>query len=180
MYNNLYIWVEGRRDQLFFHRKIKPFFETKYTSVHIMQYSRMKKPLRKKFILSIIAKNDDLIFVKDFDKGPCVSFRKDILKEEFDCKQIVNDNIIIVIKEIEGWYLAGITTTFSKQFNVEIFQGTNKITKSKFEEVFHKSLFDSEINFTIEILKAYSFDEAKNKNDSFDYFFTKFINSLER
>ena len=45
---------------------------------------------------------------------------------------IDKDKIIVVIKEIESWYLAGLDNKACKQLKIKNFANTDNITKEKF------------------------------------------------
>ena len=86
-----------------------------------------------------------------------------------------NDKIAVVIKEIESWYLAGLSDKDSKELTGKKFKNTNTIIKEQFYNLI-PNRFDSRIDFMIEILKHFSVNFAKKKNTSFNYFMEKYTN----
>ena len=177
-YNRLHIWVEGRYDKEFFDKVVKPGFERKYGHgrVHIRQYSEMKNKEVTDFIESFKAKNDDCICVADINDAPCISERKRE-KQEKEFKNVDKDRIMIVIKKIEGWYLAGLDDDACEELGIANFQNTDEVTKSRFNSLWRESKkFDSEVDFMQEIVKPSNFDieTAKRKNKSFKYFVEKY------
>lgn len=173
-YNRLYIWVEGRRDKQFFEKVIKPKFEREYGRgrVHIRQYREMGDEKVASLIESFKAKDDDCICVADINSAPCVSKRKEEKqKEEF--KNVDKDRIMIVIREIESWYLAGLDEDACKRLGITEFDNTDKITKARFDSLWRKSR-DSDVDFMQEILKSFDIETAKRKNTSFGYFVEKY------
>lgn len=174
-YNRLYIWVEGRDDQRLFDRVVKPRFERKYGrgQVHIRQYGRMKSATFTAFLKDIKAKNDDYIFVADNDKLRCIPGRKEEIQKERESIDD-KDRIMLVIRKIEGWYLAGLSDDTCKKFGLLPFGTTDKIGKGKFKEYWYAK-FDSRLDFIQEVLKSFDIETAKQKNTSFRYFFRKFV-----
>jgi hypothetical protein len=79
-----------------------------------------------------------------------------------------------VIKEIESWYLAGLTDESIQKFKIRSFKTTDDITKEKFDNSIPKK-FDSRIDFMLEILRYFSIEIANQKNKSFKYFDDKYF-----
>jgi hypothetical protein len=113
----------------------------------------------------------DYIYVTDIDNSPCVTAKKQEIQNNLG--NIDNDKIIVVIKEIESWYLAGLSDTKCRKFQMQTFSVTDDITKEQFNSVIPQT-FDSRIDFMLEILKIFSIEIAKQKNKSFRYFIEKY------
>ena len=86
---------------------------------------------------------------------------------------IDKSKIIVVIKEIESWYLAGLDNKVCRQLKINNFADTDNVTKEKFNALIPKK-FTSRIDFMSEILKYFSIEIAKQKNNSFQYFVEKY------
>jgi len=167
----LFIWVEGPDDVRFFEAIIKPKFLRKYCFVEVRQYADMKKGKLCSFVKSIIAMGGDYIFSGDINQAPCVNIRKEKLRERYN---ILDENrIIIIIKEIESWYLAGITNDFARKYKIKLANRTEQIVKEQFKKLIPKK-FDSKTDFLVEILKIFSTIEAMGKNTSFKYLIDKY------
>ncbi len=169
-YKKLFIWVEGEDDIRFFNKIIKPMFETNYDSVEIISYAGLKKKIVYNFFKGIKAINADYIYVTDINNTPCITVKKKKIQNKL--KNINKDRIAVVVKEIESWYLAGLSNTEFKNLKMSIPNTTNNITKEQFNDLIFKK-FDSRIDFMIEILKCFSIKIAKQKNKSFKYFIEK-------
>jgi len=104
-YKRLYIFVEGNDDERFFNKVLVPKFKEKYDYVKLIKYARWKKESVNNYIKSIKAMGADYIFVADINNSPCITAKKERIQSIY--KKIDNDKIIVVIKEIESWYLAG-------------------------------------------------------------------------
>ena len=167
----LYIFVEGADDILFFKSVFVPIFLEKYDDVEIIQYAQMKRVKVDLFITSIITLGFDYIIAADIDAEPTVMDKKKFVKHKFEVAEM--PKIAIVIQEIESWYLAGITNEFIKKMGLYDLPETNQITKEDFNQYYIKS-YHSRIDFMQETLKHYSVDLARERNESFNFFFQKY------
>ncbi|MBI5361067.1 MAG: hypothetical protein HZA48_10850 [Planctomycetes bacterium] len=169
----LFIWVEGNDDERFFDHIVKPRLLCLYGRIDLIPYAQMKHKKIKSYLKSIYAMNADCIFTADINSARCISEKKQTLKDKF--QNIAERNILIIIKEIESWYLSGLSDSVMKKFRCPAIKATDGITKEKFNDFFSKSKFDSRIDFMTEILKNFKTETAKQKNKSFNYFFGKYI-----
>lgn len=171
-YKRLYVLIEGVDDERFIESIIEPLLRTKYDLIKPYQY---KQKTRKtiKALISSIEKIDfaDYFFLRDINDSPCVTARLEIIKTKYADRIDIN-NIIIVVKEIESWYLAGLDDQGCKDLAVQTFRSTDNITKERFKALMPKK-FDLQIDFMVEILKRFSLETAIQKNKSFDYFMKK-------
>jgi len=170
-YKLLFIWVEGNDDERFFKKILSPNFQKKYDNVKIVKYATMKKEKVDNFIRSIKAMKADYIYLTDINDSPCVTAKKEEIQKRYP--NIDKNKIMVVIKEIESWYLAGLDNEICRQLKINNFANTNNITKEKFEAMIPKK-FASRIDFMLEILKNFSIEIAKQKNESFQYFAKKY------
>jgi len=170
-YRRLFIWVEGIDDKRFFQSILEPKLKKRYDFVEIKCYANLKKEKVDNFIKSIKAMDADYIYVTDINNSPCITIKKNEIQNNL--KNIDADRIIVIIKEIESWYLAGMGVAEYKKFKIRNFYCTDKITKEQFDSLIPKK-FDSRIDFLLEILKIFSIEIAKKKNKSFRYFIKKY------
>ena len=170
-YKGFYICVEGEDDERFFKKIMEPKLQKKYDFVETIRYATMKKEKFDNFLKSIKAMGADYIYVTDINNSPCVTAKKQ--KTINKLRNIDEDKIIVVIKEIESWYLAGLSNTESEKFKISTPSITDDITKEKFNSLIPKK-FDSRIDFMLEILKFFSIEIAKQKNRSFRYCIEKY------
>lgn len=171
-YKMLYVLVEGDDDVRFFERILEPRLKQKYDCIKIIKTAQKKIEDITKFLKSIKKMKRDYIYVRDIDNSPCITQKKKDIKGEISI--IDEKKIVVVVKEIESWYLAGIKKEDARNLNITIKKNTNTITKEDFNQIFEKSKSNSRINFMIEILNHFSIEEAKEKNPSFKYFIEKF------
>ncbi|NMB77810.1 MAG: hypothetical protein GYA23_01800 [Methanomicrobiales archaeon] len=172
MKKRLFILVEGEDDIRFFGRIIKPLLAPSYLSVEIIPYACIKREKVSKFLRSVSLMNNDYIFVADIDQERSVRDKKQILYYRFS--DIDGRSIVVVIREIESWYLAGISPDTAQELGVADVPHTNHLTKEDFNAMIPQH-FDSRIDFMFEILKSFSLETAIRKNDSFRFFFNHYL-----
>ena len=128
----------------------------------------MKKEKVDNFLKSIksMKASYDYIFTTDINNTPCITAKKQEIQDKLSNIDI--SRIIVVIKEIESWYLAGSGEKYSKNIS-----NTDSISKEQFNNFIPKK-FDSRIDFMLEILKYFRIEMAKHKNKSFRYFVDKY------
>jgi hypothetical protein len=165
----LLILVEGSTDFAFFQTKIMPLLSQKYESVSIIEYSELSKREVESWIKSFQYIGWDYLFVADKNKAPCLTKRKQDLKKIYDC--LDSDKIIIVEKEIESWYLAGMGEKLANDLGIKIPPSTDKIAKKAFERLTRQSL--RSIDFRQMLLENFCLDAAQERNKSFAYFLRK-------
>lgn len=170
-YEQIWFFLEGNDDERFFEKIIKPKLESKFDCVRSWRYAKEPPKRIKNFLKSIRAMNSDYFFLRDFNDAPCVSIRKENIKLKYGVRIDIN-NIIIVVKEIESWYLAGLGNKSRNELGIRSFNNTDAITKEDFNSLMPDG-FDSRIDFMVEILKSFSIETAKQKNRSFNYFMSK-------
>lgn len=171
-YKRLFVWVEGPDDLRFFETVAKPILTKQYDCIDFVQYGCMKDGKMRDFIASINAMNGDYIFAHDMDEAPCVSEAKEDAIghiENLDAAKIV-----IVRREIESWYLAGLNLKSAKRLGFRHPGGTEGITKEEFNDLLPRR-FRSRVDFMIEVLKSAAVADARRHNGSFDYFARKYL-----
>lgn len=167
MKKRLFILVEGGDDVRFFGRIIKPLLVSRYDSVEIVPYASIKREKINRLLKSIRIMNNDYIFVSDIDTEHSVRDKKQILYHQFS--EVDGRSIVVVITEIESWYLAGVPDNTARQLGLPPCTATDTITKEDFNRLIPAS-FESRIDFMFEILKFFSPADAAAKNRSFSFF----------
>jgi hypothetical protein len=176
----IWFFVEGNDDESLisrFLRKIQFSFD-----YEIIKYRELEKGKVNKYLKSIEEKNDDYLFLADFENGPCIGEKKIQLINSYS--ELKKEKIIIVKKEIESWYLALISENFAKEISIDpnILIDTSFCTKKKFEDIMRKTNYKSETVFKQDILINFNvsdIDLARQRNSSLDYFIKK-IESLKK
>jgi hypothetical protein len=167
MPDKLFIFVEGDDDEMFFDKMVK-----NYLACSIKQYARKPKHKIADYLFNLKRMNADYLLVGDINMKPCITAKKQDLSRIYKLEM---DKILIVRKEIESWYLAGLDEAHCKQFGIPVVRDTQKVDKERFEHEFIPKKFkDNKKDFLNEILRVYSIETAKQKNASFKYFADKY------
>jgi hypothetical protein len=169
-YKYLFVLLEGNDDDRFFRGILEPLLKPKYDFIIAWKYSCQKKDKVSKFIRSISSMNGDMIFISDYDTGPCVSQIKDNIISQYNI--LSRNDIFIVRREIESWYLAGLKCTEISHLAPAHSRSTNNLSKEDFNSSIPPK-FKSRLDFMIELLKKYDIHLAMQNNDSF----SRFINN---
>jgi len=175
MKKRLFILVEGEDDIRFFGRTIKPLLSPRYDSIEIMPYACIKREKINRFLATVDQMQSEYILVADIDQERSVRDKKQILYYHFS--NVHGGSIVVVIKEIESWYYAGIPDDIAHKLGVPPMQSTDTLTKEDFNALIPKK-FDSRIDFMFEILKFFSVEAAVRKNASFRYFARRYIDGV--
>ena len=139
--------------------------------VQFWKYSQKTKQEVNNFLRSINAMRAEYLFVSDLNESPCVTAKKERIASEFE--KLSEDRILIVCKEIESWYLAGLNDEGCRQIGIQKrFGNTDRISKEQFNGMMPKK-FASRIDFMQEIMKVFDRETALAKNASFGYFTRK-------
>lgn len=146
-------------------------FRHRYDVVEVRQYAQLKKHKLEKLLLSLEEIGADALVIADIDFHPCVTSKKNWIRYRFP--NISPERFVVVIQEIESWYLAGLTTNSSRRMGVPPIKATNQITKEIFIGLKPRNL--TKLSFMLEILKHYSLHTARQKNVSFKYFLNKHL-----
>ncbi|MCY3684239.1 MAG: hypothetical protein OXH16_22825 [Gemmatimonadetes bacterium] len=171
-YRRLFILVEGDDDERFFDRLIRPIYEHIYDYVQHWKYSQQKLEKVNGFLNSINSiPHADYIFVADMDESPCVTAKKERITSQFE--KLSEDRILVVCREIESWYLAGLNDDSCSEIDIRTIKNTDRISKEQFNRMMPEK-FVSRIDFMQEIMKLFDLETASTKNTSFEYFMRKY------
>ena len=168
-YKELYIFVEGNDDERFFRIILVPMLEKYYNIIRLWKYTG--KPYKKvnDLLRSLKKMSCDYIMLADINHEPCISLKKQKILKKYN--KIEENKVIVVTKEVESWYLAGLSDTKLQEWRISPFQTTDNINKEKFKGLIPKKY--SKIDFMVELLKHYCPKTAIKKNRSFKYFIEK-------
>lgn len=177
----LILFVEGSHDKHFFEAIILPIFSNLYEFAQVICY---KEPTSLKdisaekidsFIQNLNPIGYEYLFVTDMNEAPCITQKKDELQRIY--KSLDKERIVVVKREIESWYIAGISDEVASRLQVNIPLSTDNITKERFQQITQRNLRD--ILFRQEILSDFSIENAIKRNSSFCYFIHKFCRTTQ-
>src|SRR3954452_18619751 len=115
---DLFILVEGTDDRNFFISQLINRLTTSYDEITIWRYAEQTASIRRKIIDGINAAGDDYIYVADLDEMACVGARKEAIQRTIPAIDL--DRIAVVCRCIDGWYLAGLTTSAQRQARIDV------------------------------------------------------------
>lgn len=167
----LNILVEGDDDERFFLQIIKPLLQSKYQTIRLVKYANDPPKTRRKLIKSLRDLDAHYFYVTDIDNKPCVTAKKDQVTRELGSSAVDRDKLIVVVKEIESWYLAGLDENVIRKFKLRTCVSTNDVTKEQFNRVIPITI--TRIGFMLTILENYNLNIAENKNRSLKYLIDK-------
>lgn len=173
---NLYLFVEGMDDIRFFESVIVPSFEKTYDTVHLISYAGMRSEKLSNYIQAIRNLGDEYLLIADLDAYDNSGAKKSAVLHTLPDAD--PERLMIVVQEIEGWYLAGISDEDCQRLLIPELKETNALVKEQFNNLIPEK-FDSRIDFLIELLSVYQPGIAVGKNKSFRYFFQKYLSETE-
>jgi hypothetical protein len=165
----LLLLVEGDDDERFFKRVIIPILDNTRYEIRIWKYKQEKKEKIDGFLLTASKIGIYLLF-HDIDAEPClVSKRNKVIKNfsNADLKKVV-----IVISEIESWYLSGVNLEICKKMGIcKFLPETNSCSKEQFIQLIPRNM--SKVEFMSNMLDSFDIELGKKRNKSLKYFFEK-------
>ncbi|MEE9283543.1 MAG: hypothetical protein V3U49_05670 [Nitrososphaerales archaeon] len=169
-YRLLFILLEGNDDQRFFELFVREVIGPKYSHVKIWQYAQRTDDDVDAILRSLRKMRADILFVADLDHAPCVTRKKDQIMTKY--RGLQKDEIVIVVKQIEGWYCAGLDQTAYKRLAFPRNVDPNLVNKQQFIG-WVSGARRSRIEVLQHILAKFDFSLAEKRNRSFGYFLSK-------
>jgi len=163
----LFIFLEGPDDERFFGRIVVPALVHRYRSVEIILYAGMKRVRVSRFLKAVSGMGHEYFLVGDIDSEPNAKAKKRYLTERFE--NLDPGRIIVVIQEIEGWYLAGLDSRAEHELGLHPHRHTDLVTKEMFNN-WIPAEYPSRIAFMSAILERFDASIARQKNRSFRFF----------
>lgn len=172
MYRLMHVLVEGRDDREFFDAVIRPVLQGQYDHVQIWEYAGATIDKRIDYLRSIQAMRADYLFVTDINTSPCITERKRHLLDSH--KNAIDPGCAIIVRrEIESWYMAGVDDQACQDFGIPSLPHTNDVTKEQLRDLVPKRFNDSTVDFMAAILTGFRIELARAKNRSFGYLVDK-------
>jgi hypothetical protein len=165
----IYVFFEGYKDEQFFSRVLRPILARRYADIVPWQYAQRSEADVKRALKSVQERKADSLFLRDMDNCPCVTARKQDLLNIYR-KRIDSSGVVVVVKEIESWYLAGLDDESRQELGISPnrYRHTDELTKEQFESLV-PTRFDSVVDFMNSILDRFQIKVAKDRNRSFCY-----------
>jgi len=166
MYHQMMLFVEGRDDSRLVECVIKPLVQPYYDSVAVEEYAHSTAECLKRYLRSLKSARSDYLFFTDIDESRCIPARRQQVAERYT--PLSASHVIVVRKEIESWYMAGLDSRACGKIGLKELQYTDNLTKEGFLKLQPKR-YDSRVDFMQVILQEFSVETAKQKNGSFRY-----------
>jgi hypothetical protein len=164
-YTRLYLLVEGDDDERFANHVVLPRLIARYDCIQLWKYAQQKREKVNSFLRSIKAMGADYFLLADINDRACFPQKREALLQKFP--ELGTRQALIVTREIESWYFAGLPD--NNPLGVNVPASTSDITKEQFNSAI-PDVFDSRIDYMIEVLKLFDVNTAGTRNPSFQYF----------
>lgn len=166
-YQRLLIFCEGPDDERFFNAVVKPHLSDAYDQIRTVLYAKKRAEKIGRYVRNAQRKGIDLLFVRDVDRAPCITARIESVRSTFG-EHLSPESIYVVVKEIEGWYAAGMSRQRTEEMLGRPLQRTDDLTKEQFNNLLPEDA--SRIDFMQRLLEHFDPERARMKNHSFEYF----------
>lgn len=164
----LYILLEGNDDERFFRTLLVPRLLRRYRSVKIWKYAREKRKKILRLIRVILRTGAEVLYVRDLNSAPSIRVKKREIRTCYE-DTIPERSMIVVVMEIESWFMAGPPPSVLNTFGINLPNGsTDTLTKEGFNRLIPSGM--ARIQFLNELLAHYDFEWATRRNASFEYF----------
>ncbi len=169
----LYVLLEGNDDERFFRILLKPKLEQRYRRVKFWKYAREKRKHTLNFVRSLLRMDADFIFVRDIDSAASVRAKKQEISTFYE-GAIPDHALVIVVMEIESWYMAVSDPEVLLKQGIHLEEGsTDCLTKETFNGYIPPRM--SRIEFLTLILEHATIERGMGRNASFRYFVENWI-----
>ncbi len=183
-------FVEGYTDELLLKHVLAHLLNSlpECTGIHydfkFIWYASKKPDDTNKYIRSLTSMMNqilliDYLLISDINSFPCITAKKQALQNRFPALR--KHKIIIVIKEIESWYMAGIPSNFAEKWGIKphILSSTDDINKEEFLEIMENvddfKKLKSHVEIYQAIIEVFDIEIALSRNESFRYFYNKVL-----
>jgi len=146
-----------------FEKIVLPIFNKRQITVSLRMYANEKHQELAKLIQSLKQMNMDYILVADKNsEQTCITAKKENIRQRYNNEAEI-DKIIVVIKEIESWYLSGLIEEQAKKLDLPVLDNTENVGKRKFDEYRRHCRLPNRKDLMKEILKYFSIKTAKQR-----------------
>jgi len=172
----LNILVEGSQDEYFVERIVKPWLinKGKCKDINTFIYARRKKEIVENYIKATLEKKEEILCLTDSTHAPCISGRiEDLINNEIG--PFNRKAIIVAVKEIESWYLAGFDYQCCRRLHIEYVPRTENIKKEDFHSIIARGKYKNRQACRAEMLRNFNVQLASERNASFYRLYSKYL-----
>ena len=170
-YRILWLLVEGADDRRFCRDILIPVFQPTFDHVDIWDYSEEQNSRLTRLLQSVDSMNADYLLFGDIDDRPCVTATKEYITRGIP--RLEWDRIVVVRREIEAWYLAGLDEAAHRELGLARVRNIDEVAKEHFDRLVGGE--DEHTNTMVEILRHYDVEVARQRSPSFGYFWQKHV-----
>lgn len=164
--NHAYLWVEGDDDERFVKSIFVPYL-TKFEHTQVVRYASMKDKKISDFLKSVDKMNAASFFFADRDSAATIDDRVSGLRRRYSIPDTCQ--VIIVCREIEGWYLAGIDNLGDRRrWDGDAGVDVNAVTKATFNSG-QPRRFRVRTEWMIELLRSHEPSSASMRSPSYQF-----------
>jgi len=168
--HQLFLIIEGLDDRQLFEAVIILRLTNHYDDIRIIESSQKTKEFLRNLVRTCNHRQVDYWKINDIDGSPCITQKKESLRGRNP--DVPVDRILVVVKEIEGWYTAGLTNEACAALKARFDRTPDEMTKEDFIRCIPNNYISTRA-FMQDILRHYSFDEARIRSSSFHYCMSK-------
>jgi len=168
----LCLFIEGDDDERLIKKIITESGRLDTEKICTYKYSQQRIDKVNDFIHSIKAiPGMDYIFFVDYDDCDCINNKKLEVTRKF--QGLDQDHIVVVIKEIESWYLNGLDQNYLKKIKIHRLPTCQNLSKEMFLDCVPSRL--SPYLFKLQIIENYCLEAAIENCPSIKYFINKYL-----
>jgi len=164
----LYVFVEGDDDKRLFDQVVRKKLELAFRPIHIVKYAEMANRKVNGFLETAYESQSRVIFAADIDKSDNSEACSSRCRSSYS--ELHREDVVCVIREIEGWYLAGLDGQLLRICAPRVPASTDTVGKGQFESLVPKRYGGSVLAFKEAILECFSIRAARQRNSSFRAF----------
>jgi hypothetical protein len=138
-FQRLNVLVEGPRDERFARCVLSRVFRPRY-QLAVSEYAGALKSVIDGLIRGFREQGEEYILLADLDNEPCIVRKVDQIVQRFPSAE--PRRIQVVVREIEGWYLAGLSKSACAELHLlhhRIKQGTDRLVKEDVQGLLESS-----------------------------------------
>ena len=166
-----YILVEGQSDKLFVDRILLPEILARRPGLYVksVEHAEKSSKLVRGIVGTATKSGKHYVFLCDLDNCSCYGLKRTESTNKYPC--LDRTRIVVVNREIESWYLAGLDSTCCHDLGIPFIPRTDGITKERFAEM-RPSRLRTNLDFMLEILDLYDLQHALSeaRSGSLAYF----------
>ncbi len=169
---NRYVIIhEGSTDRRLIEAVVEPVLSARW-SIEKWKSATMSRTEKNQIVRRSIMRKFPVVVVCDLDTYPCIRARRGHEQELLQAGQTVC--VTVVVKEIEGWYLAGMPNHLASKLKFSIPADVESVSKEDFAMMASRASH-SAVQLMTRILEVFDVSLARTRSRSFDYFWVRWV-----